>query len=113
MLELLSDLCALLKSHEGIYGTVPSKYYVTKPNALLEKSCPGVATESGDGKITYFHVMNLPEDGILKLSLPADGKKFVKAAYQGVQLPITETEKEYEITLPEECDEIDTVIALS
>lgn len=110
--ELLSDLGALLKSHEGICGTVPSRSYVTKPNALLEKSHWGAATESEDGKITYLHVLNLPDDGILRLPLPADGKKFAAAMRKDTQLLMTKTENGYEIILPENCDTIDTVIAL-
>lgn len=111
--ELLGELGGLLRSHEGIYGTVPGKSYVTAPNALLEKSEWGVSTESEDGKTVYLHVLNLPQDGVLKLDLPADGKTFVSAAYGDEMLTMERTESGYRITMPAECDPIDTVIRLT
>ncbi|MBO6053104.1 MAG: alpha-L-fucosidase, partial [Clostridia bacterium] len=77
--ELLGDLGDLLRSHEGIYGTVPGKSYVTAPNALLAESDWGVSTESPDGETVFLHVMNRPLNGLLTLPLPADGKVFVQA----------------------------------
>ena len=111
--ELLGDLGKLLRGHEGIYGTVPGRSYVTAPNALLEKDCWGVSTESPDGGKVYLHVMNLPADGILTLPLPADGKVFLGAACSQSPLDMKKTESGYRIALPETCDPIDTVIRLT
>ena len=111
--ELLRDLGKLLRGHEGIYGTVPGRSYVTAPNALLEKDCWGVSTESPDGGTVYLHVMNLPADGILTLPLPADGKVFLGAACSQSPLDMKKTESGYRIALPETCDPIDTVIRLT
>ncbi|MBO6053214.1 MAG: alpha-L-fucosidase, partial [Clostridia bacterium] len=55
--ELLGELGDLLRAHEGIYGTVPGRSYVTAPNALLEKSDWGVSTESPDGGTVWLHVL--------------------------------------------------------
>lgn len=111
--ELLGDLGNLLRGHEGIYGTVPGRSYVTAPNALLEKDCWGVSTESPDGGTVYLHVMNQPADGILTLPLPADGKVFLGAACSQSPLDMKKTESGYRIALPETCDPIDTVIRLT
>ena len=111
--ELLGDLGDLLRGHEGIYGTVPGRSYVTAPNALLEKGCWGVSTESPDGTAVFLHVMNLPADGILTLPLPADGKVFLGAACSQSPLDMKKTESGYRIALPETCDPIDTVIRLT
>ena len=111
--ELLGDLGGLLRTHEGVYGTVPGRSYVTEPDAPLEKSCWGVSTESPDGKTVYLHVMNLPEDGVLTLPRPADRKKFIKAEYGDLELDMRKDGKGYVIPLPDECDSIDTVIRLT
>ena len=112
--DLLGELGGLLRGHEGIYGTVPGRSYVTAPNALLEKTDWGVSTESPDGKTVYLHVMNRPENGILSLPLPADGKTFVGAEHEGEVLLLRKTGNGYEITLPApaDCDPIDTVVRL-
>ncbi|MBQ4354180.1 MAG: alpha-L-fucosidase [Clostridia bacterium] len=111
--ELLGDLGALLKSHEGIYHTVPGKSYPTAPNALLEKTDWGVSTESEDGKTVYLHILNLPENGVLTLPLPADGKVFTKAWRGETELPLKHTGDGYTVILPQNCDPTDTVVRLA
>jgi len=111
--ELLSELGGLLKSHDGIYGTVPGKSYVYAPNALLDKSEYGVSTEAEDGKTVYIHVLNLPEDGVLRLPLPADGKKFTRAECDGDRLQMMAETDGYSVKMPADADEIDTVIRLT
>ena len=111
--ELLEELGTLLRAHEGFFGTVPGRSYVTAPNALLEKSDWGVSTESPDGKTVYLHVLNLPESGVLTLPVPADGKRFCKAESGNTLLEMHNTGSGYRIVLPEHCDPIDTVIRLT
>lgn len=111
--DLLGELGELLRAHEGIYGTVPGKSYVTEPDVPLEKSDWGVSTETPDGKTVYLHVMNLPEDGVLTLPRPTDGKKFVGAECGGVPLEMEKEGRGYRIVLPENCDSIDTVVRLT
>ena len=110
---LLGDLGALLRSHEGIYGTVPGRSYVTKPDSTLEKTEWGVSTESEDGRTVYLHVLNAPENGILTLPAPADGKRFA-AAFRGDRpLPLAQTEEGVRIGFPGPYDPVDTVIRLT
>ncbi|MBQ3861141.1 MAG: alpha-L-fucosidase [Clostridia bacterium] len=111
--ELLGELGDLLRAHEGIYGTVPGKSYVTAPNALLARDDWGVSTESPDGKTVYLHVLNLPADGMLTLPAPADGKIFTGAACGTTELTLTKLGAGYRITLPEHGDPIDTVVRLT
>ncbi len=111
--ELLGGLGDLLRTHEGIYGTVPGKSYVTEPDAPLDKDDWGVSTESPDGKTVWLHVLNLPEDGVLTLPRPADRKKFTGAFYGDTPLDLQKEGKGCRIVLPEECDPIDTVIRLT
>ena len=111
--ELLGDLGALLKSHEGIYGTVPGRCYPTKPNATLSGEEWGVSTESESGDVVYLHVLNLPADGVLKLAFPANGRRFTSARCGEQILPLTETAEGYEIVLPAACDSVDTVLRLA
>ncbi len=111
--ELLSDLGDLLRAHEGIYGTVPGRSYVTQPGVPLEKSEWGVSTESPDGKTVYLHVLNLPENGVLTLPAAADSKTFIKAEYGDTQLELMKNGEGYRIIMPETADPIDTVIRLT
>ena len=111
--ELLGELGGLLRAHEGIYGTVPGRSYVTAPNALLEKTDWGVSTESPDGGTVYLHVMNPPEDKILALPAPADGKTFIKAECGGRPLDMRSVGAGYVIAVPDGCDTVDTVIRLT
>ena len=111
--ELLGGLGDLLRGHEGIYGTVPGRSYVTPPCALLDKNDWGVSTESPDGKTVFLHVLNLPADGLLTIPLPADGKVFAKAEHEGSALGLRRTERGYSVALPAKCDPIDTVIRLT
>ncbi|MBE6725437.1 MAG: hypothetical protein E7576_09655 [Ruminococcaceae bacterium] len=111
--DLLRDLGSLLKSHEGIYGTVPGKSYVTKPDSTLEKSDWGVSTESPDGKTVYLHVLNRPENGILTLPAPIDGKRFTKAFWGDSSLSLDQTADGVRIGFPTDSDPIDTVIRLT
>lgn len=110
---LLTELGDMIRAHNGIYGTVPGKSYVEKPNAVLEKDMWGVSTESPDGKTVYLHVLNRPADGILRLPEAADGKVFREAWYKGEKLELTRTANGYAVTLPDEDDGVDTVIRLN
>ena len=58
-------------------------------------------------------MLNLPEDGILTLPLPADGKTFFEAERGQEPLDLTKTGNCYRIRLPGDCDPLDTVIRLS
>lgn len=112
--ELLTGLGDLLRSHEGIYGTVPGRSYVEAPNATLSPDDWGVSTETPDGSAVYLHILNYPETGVLRLPAPADGKTFREAWYGDVPLGLEKTETGYAVTLPEKeaCDAIDTVVKL-
>ncbi|MBQ4607897.1 MAG: alpha-L-fucosidase [Clostridia bacterium] len=110
--DLLGELGDLLKSHEGIYGTVPGKSWVEEPNAILTPEQWGVSTESPDGSVVYLHVLNCPADGVLHLAAPADGKKFTEAWYRNTRLSLTAEGDGYVIGMPAEIDEIDTVVRL-
>lgn len=110
--KLLGDLGALLRTHEGIYGTVPGRSYVEAPNAVLEKTMWGVSTESPDGGTVWLHVLNRPADGVLHLEKAADGKAFRQCLYGETALPFAATEDGYTITLPPHDDGVDTVIRL-
>jgi len=110
--DLLGELGNLLKSHEGIYGTVPGRSWVEEPNAVLEKEQWGVSTESPDGSVVYLHVLNCPADGVLHLAAPADGKKFTEAWYGSKKLTLAAEGDGYVIGMPAETDEIDTVVRL-
>lgn len=110
--DLLGDLGALLKSHDGIFGTVPGRCYPTKPNSTLSKDDWGVSTESEDGRTVYLHVLNRPDGGILKLAFPANGRRFAEAYCGEIKLDLRETANGYEIALPQTDDGIDTVIRL-
>lgn len=111
--DLLTELGDMIRAHDGIYGTVPGRSYVEKPNAVLEKDMWGVSTESPDGKTVYLHVLNRPADGILRLPEAADGKVFREAWYKGEKLELTRTANGYAVTLPDEDDGVDTVIRLT
>ena len=108
--ELLGELGGLLRAHEGIFGTVPGRSYVTEPNSTLAKSDWGVSTESPDGSTVWLHVLNAPGDGVLKLGPAADGKVFTEASCRGEPLGLTRTPDGWEIRLPDGIDEIDTVV---
>ena len=110
--DLLSELGDLLRAHDGIYGTIPGKCYPTAPNSTLSKDQWGVSTESPDGSIIYLHVLNRPENGVLKLPLPMNGREFITAHFGEEPLTMTKTVQGYEILLPLEDDLIDTVIRL-
>ena len=111
--DLLTDLGTLLKSHDGIYGTVPGRCYPTKPNSTLSKEHWGVSTESEDGSMVYLHVLNRPEDGVLKLAFPANGRRFTSAHCGEHILPLDEAAEGYEMVLPIDSDGVDTVIRFS
>lgn len=111
--ELLGGLGALLKAHEGVFGTVPGNSYPTGPDSTLPKDCWGVSTESPDGETVYLHVLNRPEDGLLRLPPPADGKRF-RAAYLGDRaLPLSASADGLLVEVPAGSDPIDTVIRLT
>ena len=111
--DLLTELGDLLRAHEGIYGTVPGKSYVEKPNAVLEKDMWGVSTETPDGKTVYLHVLNRPASGVLTLPKAEDGKVFREAWYKCERLGFRATDGGYEIDMPAADDGIDTVIKLT
>ena len=110
--QLLTDLGTLLRDHEGIYGTVPGRSYVERPNAVLTKEMWGVSTEAPDGKTVYLHILNRPEDGLLRLPEPADGKSFREAWYGTEKLSLSHDTEGYTIVLPAETDPVDTVVRL-
>ena len=110
--RLLGDLGALLKSHDGIYGTVPGRCYPTKPNSVLARDDWGVSTETEDGACVYLHVLNRPENGLLTLPFPENGRRFTSARFGEEALPLTENGEGYEIRLPDPDDGVDTVICL-
>ena len=110
--DLLTELGTLLKAHDGIYGTVPGRCYPTAPNSTLSKEQWGVSTESEDGSLVYLHVLNRPEDGVLKLAFPANGRRFTSARCGEHILPLDETAEGYEMILPVDFDGVDTVIRL-
>ena len=112
--DLLRDLGSMLKAREGIYGTVPGRAWVTKPDSVLEKDEWGVSTESPDGKTVYLHVLNAPRDGILTLPAPADGKRFTGARYGDLKLELEQTEGgKVRIGFPDRYDPVDTVLRLT
>ena len=111
--DLLGELGDLLRAHEGIYGTVPGRSYVTEPDVPLEKGDWGVSTESPDGKTVWLHVLNMPENGVLTLPAPADGKLFTKAEYGERELEMERAGNGYRITMPEDSDTVDTVVRLT
>ena len=110
--DLLRDLGDLLKSHGGIYGTLPGRCYPTKPNSTLSKDEWGVSTESEDGAQVYLHVLNRPASGVLRLPFPENGRRFSSARFGEKLLPMTESGEGYEVLLPDEDDGVDTVICL-
>jgi len=110
--DLLRELGGMIKSHEGIYGTVPGRSYVEAPNAVLDKDMWGISTESPDGSVVYLHVLNRPADGVLKLAPAADGKVFREAWFGEEKLAFEKTQDGYVITMPAADDGIDTVVRL-
>ena len=111
--ELLGELGDMLKSHDGIYDTVPGRCYPTKPNSTLSGDEWGVSTETEDGGRVYLHVLNRPADGVLKLTLPENGRTFTSACFGETVLTVLRTADGYEISLPPADDGIDTVICLT
>ena len=61
----------------------------------------------------HLHVLNRPEDGVLKLAFPANGRRFTSAHCGEHILPLDETAEGYEMVLPIDSDGVDTVIRLS
>lgn len=109
---LLCELGDMLRAHEGIYGTVPGRSYIEKPNAVLESDMWGVSTESPDGMTVYLHILNRPVNGVLSLPRAADGKVFREAWYKDEKLAFSVSEDGYTVTLPSADDGIDTVVRL-
>ncbi len=110
--DLLTELGDMIRAHEGIYGTVPGRSYVEKPNAVLEKDMWGVSTESPDGKTVYLHVLNRPASGVLAIAKAEDGKLFREAWYKDERLGFRVTDDGYEIDMPISDDGVDTVVRL-
>ncbi len=110
--DLLGELGTMLKTHDGIFGTIPGRAYPTKPNSTLSKDEWGVSTESEDGSAVYLHVLNYPDGGVLKLPFPENGRRFTEAYFGMAKLTLRETAVGYEIKLPAAFDEADTVIRL-
>lgn len=65
-----------------------------------------------DGSLVYLHVLNRPEDGVLKLAFPANGQRFTSAWCGEHILPLDETAEGYVMILPVDFDGVDTVIRL-
>jgi len=110
--ELLSEMGSLFRSHEGIYGTVPGIAYPEEPNALLTPDRWGVSTELADRSVVYLHVLNRPDDGILRLPPAADGRTFTRARRGDQPLSLEADSSGYRIALPADWDGIDQVICL-
>jgi len=113
---LLIELGQFLRGHEGIFDTVPSNTFVTPTLSVLAKEQWGAATESMDGKVTFLHVLNLPETNELAVDLPVCGKGKFKDAFCGtLRAGVREDGDRLIITLPDGFarDAIDTVIRLS
>ena len=109
---LLKELGDLLRSHGGIYGTVPGRSYPTAPDSVLQKDMWGVSTEAPDGSVVYLHVLNRPENGILRLGVPSDGKDFREARVGDTVLEFKQDGTGCSIVLPKYDDGIDTVVEL-
>jgi len=110
--DLLTELGDMIRAHEGIYGTVPGRSYVEKPNAVLTPDMWGVSTESPDGKTVYLHILNRPESGVLRLPKAEDGKVFREALYKNERLGFRVTADGCEIEMPASNDGVDTVVRL-
>jgi hypothetical protein len=103
------------KAGPSLFDTRPSTAYVTKEGQAL-KGLPYAATESRDGKKTYLHVFLPPQDHVLKLPAPADGRKFSTAkllAGSGeVAMAQTDTALQLTLTPADRWDDVDTIIVL-
>lgn len=103
------------KSGSSVFGTLPSKAYVT----LNKKALVGLAyaaTESIDGKKTFVHQFLPPKSQILELPAPADGRKFSSARLlvNNHKVDLQQTENGVILTLNknDRWDDVDTIIEL-
>ena len=97
--------------------TKPSEAFVTKPGTRICDLEWGIACTSPDGRTEYLHVLRPPDETVLHLPLPANGKRFLHASLlsTGQALVLTEESEGLCISLAETCrwDPVDTVIQLS
>ena len=103
------------KSGSSVFGTLPSKAYVT----LNKKALVGLAytaTESIDGKKTFVHQFLPPKTQKLELPAPADGRKFSSARLlvNNHKVDLQQTENAVILTLNkgDRWDDVDTIIEL-
>ncbi|MEI6679172.1 MAG: alpha-L-fucosidase [Mariniphaga sp.] len=103
------------KSGPSVFGTLPSKAYVT----LNKKALVGLAyaaTESIDGKKTFVHQFLPPKTQKLELPAPADGRKFSSARLlvNNHKVDLQQTENAVILTLnkSDQWDDVDTIIEL-
>jgi hypothetical protein len=103
------------KSGSSVFGTLPSKAYVT----LNKQALVGLAyaaTESIDGKKTFVHQFLPPKTQKLELPAPADGRKFSSARLlvNNHKVDLQQTENAVILTLnkSDRWDDVDTIIEL-
>jgi alpha-L-fucosidase len=101
---------------ESVFGTLPSKAYVTHAGTL-QKDTWGVATDSRDGRFVYLHVLNPPASGsVLRIPGPADGRRFGGARLlgSGRRVALRREADGLRLQLPrgESWNAVDTVIKL-
>jgi Alpha-L-fucosidase/F5/8 type C domain len=102
----------------AIKQTLASTAFPTPAGTALADLTWGVATRATNDSIEYLHVLKPPADGskLLKLPVPADGKRFEKAVLlpSSATLGFQQNDNGLEITLPATAswDRLDTVIAL-
>lgn len=113
--EAFKQLGRLMRLNSAaIYGTVASTAYITTPAAHPKW---GVATDSADGRTVYAHIFTPPNEPLLEIGKPADGRVFDGATLlsNGKAMGFTTTEDGYVLRLPagEHWDDVDTVICLA
>lgn len=113
--ELMTGFGSLMRRYgPSVYGTVPSRSYVTPSGSVLEKSMWGVATEKEDGSRVFLHVLNPPADGVLHIGYAADGKTFGSASLSnGEKASFADNGSGYSIMISGPWDDTDTVIQLN
>jgi hypothetical protein len=112
--ELMSGFGGYMRRFGGaIYGTVPSKSYLTPSGSVLDNTMWGAATEKEDGSEVFLHVLNAPSDGILRIGYAADGKRFTSARLlEGREASLADTGIGYSVKIDGRWDNTDTVIVL-
>ena len=115
--EAMLGIGALIKPvSESILNTLPSSAYIT-PAGMQIKHLPYgfVATRSTDGIKEYIHVLNAPNGNTIKIPVPLDGSCYMSARMLRTGHPaiLLQNEDGVTITVPDQWNELDTVIVLS